>query len=193
MLVSNFLSLEVNTDAIMSQILFIGPIMFSKHILLMLSFLAFSCSSTLYPLLLDVPKDVSAPTPESLGVLGTLPENLTVFIITPWAEPPITELAQLSTWANSVQVSGRGGKIVTFSSVDSNKSNFLAAVRAIYPRELTIDVARECLCKIREFKGGLITFRVHDDARQKARGLVEGLPQTMAYAFIGERRDLFQT
>jgi hypothetical protein len=156
----------------------------------MFPFLAFSCSCAFYPLLLGVPKDTFAPTPESLGIPGTLPANLTIFIAV--TEPPLASLQQLSNWARAAEICESVGKALAFPALDSRAFNFLDEMRALYSAELKINTAAECICKVRHFRGGLITVRVPEAEIEAVRTLTHGLPQSMPYAFIGSTAELFR-
>jgi hypothetical protein len=131
----------------------------------MLSFLGICCSSAIYPLLLGVPRDVSAPAPESLALPGILPENLTIFIAVGTPDSPIATLQQLSAWSWAAEVCERVGKTLAFPRADSQTFNFLPAIRALYPSELAIDTQIECLCKVRHFRGGLMWQSVFPSAK----------------------------
>jgi hypothetical protein len=144
--------------------------------------LAVSGSSS-YPLLLGVPSSVSAPTAESLGIPGTLPENLTVFIAVPTPDAPLTDLRSLSAWGNASTVCARAETTLAFPAVDSS-FNFVDTVRGLYPAQMSIDTATECTCKVRHFRGGLLTIRVIEEEISAVRVVTQGLPAAMPYAFV---------
>jgi hypothetical protein len=148
-------------------------------------------SSERYPLLLGVPDNVTADTPAGLAVPGLLPENLTIFIAVPSDNTPVNDLIQLSKWAGASQICAKLGKTLAYPFVDSNIFNFLKAMREIYSQELTIDAANECACKLRYYKGGLVTVRVPDEELEVVDEAVKKVPEGTAFAFIPAIGDLF--
>jgi hypothetical protein len=144
-----------------------------------------------YPLLLGVPPDVVADTPSILATPGLLPENLTIFIAVPGAETPVNDIIQLGKWGGASQICEKVGKTLAFPSVEANIFNFLKEMREIYPQELTIDGGNECACKMKYFKGGLVTVKVPDDDLEVVDEVVEKAPPGTAFAFIVASDDLF--
>jgi hypothetical protein len=148
--------------------------------------------SQLYPLLLGVGPDVIADTPSSLAAPGVLPDNMTVFIAIPTDEMPLNDIAQLSKWGGASEICAKVGKVLAFPAVDSNTFHFLKVIRERYSEELKIDAANECACKIRYFKGGLITVRVSDEDIEAVDEVVAKLPPGTAIAFTVGIPDLLE-
>jgi hypothetical protein len=145
-----------------------------------------------YPLILGVPPDSTVTTPSSLGIPGALPDNLCIFIAEPSAENPIRDLQELSTWADASAVCQKVGRVLSFPSVESNIFNFLTTMQEMYSKEMTVDAARECACKLQYYTGGLVTVRVPDDEKISVEEVVAKLPNDTAIAFIAANEDLFK-
>lgn len=157
----------------------------------MIFLFALFCAPEKYPLILGVPKTTFAPKPEVLGASGVLPENLCIFIIDQFEEPQIRSLHELRTWGNAAAACERVGKSIEFPEVESESFDFVARMKELYEKQMFINSADECPCKIRQYRGGLVIVRVLDNEPNVVEEVRASLLSSNAIAFVASTQNLF--
>jgi hypothetical protein len=140
---------------------------------------------------MGVPAESDITAVSSLTVPGTLPTNLCIFIRHPDGDGGAADLAGLEVWGGASEVCRAVGKTIGFPTIDSDIFNFLAQMRQIYPPEISLDVARTCLCKLKTYRSGLLVIRIPASKSSFVRKVADRLPQGTAIAVISVVGDLF--
>lgn len=158
----------------------------------MLPFLLLLGSAEKYPLILGVDSETFIPNPSVLGVQGILPESVCLFVIDQFEEAQISNIRDLSNWANAREVCNGVGKAVQFPVVDSNIFNVMSTLKELYPNPMMINAANECPCKINHFRSGLVIVRVPDNEIGTVSEVVSKLEPNVAIIFVASTPTLFQ-
>lgn len=143
-----------------------------------------ACACECYPLVAGVPEGTFVPSAVALGQPGVLPENVCVFVIEQFEEPEIASLEDLLRWGNAEEVCGRFGKVVAYPCVERATLDFVRAVEDAYERVMFLDSAHECLCRMRNYEGGLVVVKVLDNEPGVVSRVIESLPSGSAVAFV---------
>lgn len=142
------------------------------------------CAGEEYPLILGVPANTFVPNVAALTSPGILPENMCIFIIESYEEPEIGTINDLRKWGNAEDVCNTVGKVLIYPAVERDVLDFVPVVESLYEKVMPIDSAHECLCKMKNYKGGLLIVTVLDSEPNVVKTVLESLPSGSAVAFV---------